>query len=608
MKKVYLILVSAILLFGGMSAGAQEAAAPEKAIMLFGASFAVPENSWFEMGCGELNFEPINKSVSGEAIYHDAYRMAAGSDYTVEELDRTEWLVLMHVHNQNVANETNLKENWEDYTEISSTRDYAVAYDYVIKRYIYDCAQLEYNENSIYYGVEGGKPARIMLCTHWHDGRAEYNAAIRKLAQRWNFPLVEFDTKIGFSKEDNQEDKGAPSREFCSDTEKLYDVTFGWHPQRGTNREIQQRMAAIFAAAVAEESEIALPFDVNASPLCSVIKAGEDAKVLVSFSGGMFPYQLSFDNEEYVGSAKNMIVTRENILENSSLSFSAESESASSLVQAMVATADYVALPDYDSYISYAQSGNSFDSAGVLQLKNKANSGRKIYVSFPVSEDMPSDADKIILRLYLTKCTLDPDFATYPRDGFETLRVEGNTAVYGGLTWGNTNNSNHEQSWDNGKISSSVQISTDMVNSWIGIDVTDWVNETRKALYATHNDYNKGHLTFRLTLEPSLWFTLFEFYSSEGAPVETYASVPQPGGPQLLFTRDFTTGVNEVESPSGIKINGDIIINPAGEPISIYRVDGLCVYNGDNSEVSMEGMPGGLYIIHSENGNFKILK
>ena len=87
--------------------GAQTAdAGDDLTIMLTGASFAVRENGWFELGCSQLGATPLNKSVSGEAIYHTANRMADGTFYTFEELESTDVLVIDHVHNQDVADES----------------------------------------------------------------------------------------------------------------------------------------------------------------------------------------------------------------------------------------------------------------------------------------------------------------------------------------------------------------------------------------------------------------------------------------------------------------------------------------------------------------------
>ena len=40
--------------------------------LLAGASFAVPENGWFELVCDAFNAEAMNKAVSGDAIKHTA--------------------------------------------------------------------------------------------------------------------------------------------------------------------------------------------------------------------------------------------------------------------------------------------------------------------------------------------------------------------------------------------------------------------------------------------------------------------------------------------------------------------------------------------------------
>lgn len=223
------------------------------ALMLFGASFAEKSNGWFELACEQLKVTPINKAKSGDAIYDDAQRMANNVRYTFKELERSEYLIIMHVHNKDVYDETNLKETCEDYESIIlKNKDYAVAYDYVIKKYKKDCEELEFNPESEYYGIKGGKTPKIILCTHWHDSREIYNTAIRKLAEKWNLPLVEFDKKIGFSKEDNPQDPGKPSREFSVNDENIDGILYGWHPKRGKEEEIQQRMANIFINSILE--------------------------------------------------------------------------------------------------------------------------------------------------------------------------------------------------------------------------------------------------------------------------------------------------------------------------------------------------------------------
>ena len=117
-------------------------------ILLSGASFAEPNNKWFEMGCRALHAIPINRAVSAESIAHTANKMLDGTLYTPEEFDNIDVFVLMQVHEKDVYNEANLKENYKDYKTPFDASDYAVCYDYVIKRYISDCYNQKFNPKS----------------------------------------------------------------------------------------------------------------------------------------------------------------------------------------------------------------------------------------------------------------------------------------------------------------------------------------------------------------------------------------------------------------------------------------------------------------------------
>lgn len=194
--------------------------------------------------CDAFNAEAMNKAVSGDAIKHTASDMFYDRFYTDEELERNDAFIIMHVHNQDVASTTGIKENYEDYTH-ADIQQYNTAYDYVIKRYKADCYNLKNNPNSKYYQTENGKPATIILCTHWHDSRISYNQSIRELAERWQLPLIKWDDNIGFTRKVVDEDGRQPSIKYAADTEKIYDITFGWHPLRGKEQYIQQKMAAI---------------------------------------------------------------------------------------------------------------------------------------------------------------------------------------------------------------------------------------------------------------------------------------------------------------------------------------------------------------------------
>ena len=234
-----------------------EAYRPDSVYMI-GASIAYPENGWFEMGCEQLGLLPINRAISGESVGDSAVRMHDGTQYTTEELDRFGVLVVMHVHNRDVCDEKELEEDYRNY-EISKTMNSTKAFDYIIRKYMDDCRALATNPASRWYKVKGGKPVHIMLCTYWHDARETYNVSVRKLAKRWGgdcVALCAFDENIGFTKDKPAADGTQVSLQFAQngygDTEVIDGTTYGWHPTRGKDAEIQQRMARIFADAMRE--------------------------------------------------------------------------------------------------------------------------------------------------------------------------------------------------------------------------------------------------------------------------------------------------------------------------------------------------------------------
>ena len=247
MRKLLTLLLALPLAWG--HAAAQENA--KYTILLTGASFASPQNGWFEIGCRQLDARAINRAIGGESIADTANRMAEGTLWNAGELDEMDALVIMQVHNRDVSATGGLKEKYTDYTTPFDRSNYAAAFDYVIKRYQSECYALKDDPKSKYYGTKSGKPAVIVLCTDWHDARTTYNAAIRRLAARWGLPLVEFDANIGFSMQTPNPATGAQqSLLYAQDTQTIEGVTYGWHPQRGEDKYIQQRMAAIFADAM----------------------------------------------------------------------------------------------------------------------------------------------------------------------------------------------------------------------------------------------------------------------------------------------------------------------------------------------------------------------
>ncbi len=245
MRKQWL---SILLIIFATTLFAQEGKERPYTFVLTGASFASPNNGWFEVGCELVGAIPLNRAIGGEAIADAANRMAEGTLYSKEELETMDALVIMQVHDRDVFDETQLKPRYTDYQTPFDRSNYAAAFDYVIKRYLTECYNLKFDSTSVYHNTRAGKPAVVVLCTNWHDGRVTYNTSVHRLAEKWGFPVVEFDKLIGFSRNAVHPVTGEQvSRLFTGDKQEIAGETYGWHPENGQDKYIQRRMGAIFA-------------------------------------------------------------------------------------------------------------------------------------------------------------------------------------------------------------------------------------------------------------------------------------------------------------------------------------------------------------------------
>ena len=86
MKKTFLAVLL-FHIFTGIAIAQSSSKSTEYKILLTGASFASPQNGWFEIGCRKLNAQAINRAIGGEAIANTANRMADGTLYSKEELE-----------------------------------------------------------------------------------------------------------------------------------------------------------------------------------------------------------------------------------------------------------------------------------------------------------------------------------------------------------------------------------------------------------------------------------------------------------------------------------------------------------------------------------------
>lgn len=567
--------------------------------MLSGASFAISENTWFEMGCEAFGIRSINKAVGGEAITHTAVDMFNNRFYTLGELDKASIFVIMHVHNQAVANETTLKSDYKDYVESDLVNDYAAAYDYVIKRYQADCLALKDNPQSRYYGSEKGKPAIIVLCTHWHDSRTIYNADVRKLATKWNLNLVKFDDNIGFTK-DVLVDGKQPSLQYASDTKTFDGQTYGFHPLRGRNQYIQQKMSKIFVDEMERVVGKILP-TVLLKEDRKLVSKGEEANVSFYFLGEK-PWNLTYSvNGETVvrnDVSENPLVEKIKIPIDGKLIVKPLSISDQTLGDGVVSgevTVQYVTKvlnPTYDGYVHQKSADTSYETGAYTQVKGLlGNYSREAFYTFNLNELTDTD-QAVIFRTYFYKNVYSGEEVKENH----IVEISGMSGTVSGLTW---NNKPQEMKFINEAI-----ISPSSMESYISWDITDWVKEQKK----------QGNTTVTLRLKIADYTTgLLHFYSVESSKNKPQLLVLPQSGANIVENSE-----NEICSyynPSDKKI-----YLKSSEPIdniTLFDTRGRhCYAKKEIAESAYEfdvaSIPTGIYVLMVENNKniscHKILK
>ena len=493
--KLQKIILSGLLSLAALTVQAQNY---DHHFLLAGASFAVPENGWFELVCDAFNAEPLNKAVGGDAIKHTASDMFLDRFYTTEELDRIDAFIIMHVHNQDVASTNGIKENYEEYT-YDEIQQYNTAYDYVIKRYKADCYNLKFNPESRYYQTENGKPATIILCTHWHDSRITYNQSIRTLAERWQLPLVEWDENIGFTRKVVDADGRQPSIKYAADTEKIYDITFGWHPMRGKEQYIQQKMASICMEKLTELFT-PVPASVELSEKSKVIVPGEQGYFVCRFTG-VPPWRLTYtvDGEEH---RLDSITTNPLIVEVTPTADETTvrpvavsnryTESGTVTGEAHIYTGRQSVSPTFDTYVHQANQTTAYTDADHLEVKGNTDTHtREAYLSFATTGIDPQ-AERMVVRAYYYDCI----YPSWPRKETHPVEIWGNTESYTTMTW----NTKPDQFTRIGE----TLVRADELNSYIEWDVTDWAKAQIEA--------GASLLTFKLCIGETDATGLLYFY------------------------------------------------------------------------------------------------
>lgn len=555
--------------------------------MLAGASFAVPENGWFELVCEAFNAEPLNKAVSGDAIKHTASDMYRDRFYTTEELDRVDAFIIMHVHNQDVASTNGIKENYEDYS-YDEVQQYNTAYDYVIKRYKADCYNLKFNPESKYYQTENGKPATIILCTHWHDSRVTYNQSIRTLAERWQLPLVEWDENIGFTRKEVDPDGRQPSIKYAADTEKIYDITFGWHPLRGKEQYIQQKMAAICMEKLTELFT-PIPASVEVCEKSRVIAPDEKGYFECRFTG-VPPWSLTYtvNGEEHrlddITTSPLLVeidpVDDETIVLPVTVSNS-NTESGTVAGEAHIFTGESAIAPTFDTYVHQANKTTAYVNDNHLEIKGNTDTHtREAYLSFATSGIDPG-TDRIALRAYYYDCI----YPSWPRKETHPVEIWGNTESYTTLTW----DTRPDQFTRIGES----PVRGNELNSYIEWDVTDWTQAQIEA--------GANIVTYKLCIGETDATGLLYFYSSEADDLHK---------PQLRQSSKASTGC--IETPAD---RVQVYTHPTEKKIIVrgisdrcratcYSLCGRVVFAGaidDNEAIVLPQSASGIYLLHLYN-------
>lgn len=582
--KLQKIILSGLLSLAALATQAQNY---DHHFLLAGASFAVPENGWFELVCDAFNAEPLNKAVGGDAIKHTASDMFLDRFYTTEELDRIDVFIIMHVHNQDVASTNGIKENYEEYT-YDEIQQYNTAYDYVIKRYKADCYNLKFNPESRYYQTENGKPATIILCTHWHDSRITYNQSIRTLAERWQLPLIEWDENIGFTRKVVDADGRQPSIKYAADTEKIYDITFGWHPMRGKEQYIQQKIASI-AMEKLTELFTPVPASVELSEKSKVIVPGEQGYFVCRFTG-VPPWSLTYtvNGEEH---RLDSITTNPLIVEVTPTADETTvlpvavsnryTESGTVTGEAHIYTGRQSVSPTFDTYVHQANQTTAYTDADHLEVKGNTDTHtREAYLSFATTGIDPQ-AERMVVRAYYYDCI----YPSWPRKETHPVEIWGNTESYTTMTW----NTKPDQFTRIGE----TLVRADELNSYIEWDVTDWAKAQIEA--------GASLLTFKLCIGETDATGLLYFYSSEA---------DDPRKPQLLVTTDPTTGLTEaatnVITVRTRRTDREIIVTgiDGNCRATCYTLCGQVVFAGpiaDAEPIALPHTSAGVYLLDLQN-------
>lgn len=265
----------------------------DKLAFIIGASITVDANGWFQNACRKAGYKGINVAVSGSSIMDDANKIWRGTLYTSQELEDMDVLIISHTHNYDISTPDKLKATVSDYeagltptnpdqfvvpitpgaaqgTTVGVAANYAMAYDYLIKKYADDCYKLRLKSGSKYYGTKSGKLPKIIICSYWQDDYTVFNESSKIVAKKFNITYCDFANNSGFSY--RQTDPADPnsiriSALYCDNSSygsgnDTHDIPIngvlytgmGWHPTRDVNSKLSVQMGDILAKYLIGES------------------------------------------------------------------------------------------------------------------------------------------------------------------------------------------------------------------------------------------------------------------------------------------------------------------------------------------------------------------
>jgi hypothetical protein len=136
---------------------------------------------------------------------------------------------------------------------------YASGYDYLLKKYAYDCYMLKFNPKSKWYGSPFGKPCNVVICSYWHDGYKVFNESAKILAKRHGALYCDIAGQVGFSymqTDPTNENSIRVSRLYCNNSfgneedipiDGVMYTKMGWHATRDVNSPLTLKRGKILS-------------------------------------------------------------------------------------------------------------------------------------------------------------------------------------------------------------------------------------------------------------------------------------------------------------------------------------------------------------------------